>query len=506
METMMQQIEGGRRRSTMLSALILILITTAYLVSGCTVPLTLVEPERQDAEVAADDSAATENETASVAESGEANAAADTSNNATNTDFIVTDTFEGLPVGFTADGFAFRGNPDAQIIMYEFSDYQCPFCNRHFAQTEPALNESYVESGLVKVVFIDFPLAQLHPNAPAAHEAALCVADQGAAVFWQMHHLLFETQNEWAGLPDPSAMFAGLAEQTGIDPTLYADCVSNREKAASVASTLDRARALGFSGTPSFQFVDAKTGDAYELVGAQPYARFASWLDSILAGEVPSDAAASAGTDSGQNAGGGEIPFWATDEGLSPDPDRPGYTMAGDEYRGDPDAAIVVIEYSDFQCPFCRRHATETQPVLDETFVDTGKVRWVFKHFPLTIHPQAPMAGVAAECASEQGKFWEMGEALFANVQAWSVNAPEEALTTIAGDIGLDTGVFSACLSDVEMMSRVESDFNDGRPFVQGTPTFIVMFNGEGRIIPGALPAENFVDAMNQILALAGGE
>ena len=87
--------------------------------------------------------------------------------------------------------------------------------------------------------------------------------------------------------------------------------------------------------------------------------------------------------------------------------------MAGDEYRGNTDAKVTVIEFSDFQCPFCKQHVEETQPALDEEFVDSGKVMWVFKHFPLSIHPQAPAAGAAAECAADQGKFWEMHELLF---------------------------------------------------------------------------------------------
>ncbi len=122
-----------------------------------------------------------------------------------------------IPVGFTKEGYPYRGNPDAPITMYEYSDYQCPFCERYFIQTEPAVDESYVRSGKLRVVFRDFPLVQLHPNAPAAANAALCVADQGAAKFWTMHDLLFQTQNEWASLPDPKANFVKLAEKAGAD-------------------------------------------------------------------------------------------------------------------------------------------------------------------------------------------------------------------------------------------------------------------------------------------------
>lgn len=408
----------------------------------------------------------------------------------------VTGEYNGVPVGYTAEGHPFRGEPDAPITIYEFSDYQCPFCLRHFVQTEPSLSETYVQAGQVKFVFMDFPLEQLHPNAPAAAAAARCVLDQNAPDFWEMHALLFETQDQWANLSDPSTFFIELAAQTDVELRDFEVCLSSGENDATVQDTFDTAQSLGFSGTPSFQFVLDATGEAAELVGAQPFDTFASWIDTMLAGEMPA-------TEEEQASGDSDIPYWATAEGLSPDPDRPGYTMAGDEYRGNVDAEVVVIEYSDFQCPYCGRHVAETQPILDEQFVETGDVRWVFKHFPLNIHPQAPAAGVASECAAEQDQFWEMHDLLFENVSRWSISDPHPIFVELAEELSLDTEAFEACLDDPEMMARVDDDFADGRAYVQGTPTFIVMEGEQGRIIPGALPAESFVEALNSILGEA---
>lgn len=353
----------------------------------------------------------------------------------------------------------------------------------------------YVKSGQVKVVFKDFPLVQIHPNARAASAVALCSAQQSPSAFWQMHNLLFETQDQWASLPDPTAFFDGLVLQVEVDKADFDACLNTGDVETLIDASFADARTLNFQGTPSFHFVHEETGDAYDLVGAQPFERFQSWLDSMIAGEAPTDATAS---DSG--GGDNEVPYWATTEGLSPDPDRPGYTMAGDEYRGDVDAPVVVIEYSDFQCPFCGRHVAQTQPVLDEEFVDTGKVRWVFKHFPLNIHPQAPAAGAAAECAADQDNFWEMHELLFENVQAWSISDPTPVFIDLATQLNLDVSTFESCLAGDEAAARVEEDFAAGRPYVQGTPTFIVMVGEQGRIIPGALPAESFVQAINSVL------
>jgi protein-disulfide isomerase len=141
---------------------------------------------------------------------------------------------------------------------------------------------------------------------------------------------------------------------------------------------------------------------------------------------------------------------------------------------------------------------------LDEKYVDSGKVLWVYKHFPLNIHPQAPAAGVASECAAEQGKFWEMHEALFGSVEEWSIDDPSEVFKGLANEVGLDADAFAACLADPEMAARVDSDMAEGTQFVQGTPTFIIVRGEQGSIIPGALPEASFSELLDEELAAAG--
>lgn len=412
------------------------------------------------------------------------------------------ETYLGIPVGFTEEGYPYRGSPDAPITVYEFSDFHCPFCARHATQTEPAITESYIRTGQVRFVFREFPLAELHPKAPVAHNASLCVAEQSVALYWAMHDQIFRTQQQGSAAADPMQFYRDLAETVGADMDAYDACVTANQKAAIIAKGLEDGRAIGFTGTPSFQFVRAESGESFTLVGAQPYDVFAQWMDTLLAGGAPVDPAAQ--QQQQQQAPQG-IPFWATAEGLAADPERPGYTVAGDQYLGNLDAAVVVVEFSDFQCPYCRRHTLETQPALDEQFVDTGEILWVFKHFPLSIHPQAPLAGVASECAAEQGMFWEMHDVLFEQTELWGASDPAPGLTTLAEEIGLDMDQFSACLADPAIMERVDSDLADGAPFVQGTPTFIVLYGGQGRIIPGALPLEQFAPALRQMVDEATG-
>ena len=252
-------------------------------------------------------------------------------------------------------------------------------------------------------------------------------------------------------------------------------------------------RAAGFSGTPSFQVVDNRTDDVYDIVGAQSLETFISVLDATIAGEVPVVAAEPPPETP-------NLPFWASADGLAPDPDRPGYTLAGDAYLGDPDASLVVVEVSDFQCPFCRRHHLEVQPLLDERYVDTGLAMWVFKHFPLRSHPQAPAAAAAAECAGEQGEFWAMHDSIFASVEEWSVDPPDPVFESLAGELGLDKAAFSACLGSRASLDPVLEDLYDLTGVFSTTPTFVVLFDGQASVIEGAQPFEQFVGTFEALL------
>ena len=217
-------------------------------------------------------------------------AASDNAAAATTPIPIPEETYNGIPVGFTEEGFPYRGDPNAPITILEYSDFQCPFCVRYFVQTEPALNDEYVRSGQARVVFRDFPIVELHPNAPAAHMASLCVAEQGAIPYWTMHEKLFQTQSEWSNALDPVPVFSRLAEESGADIDAYEACMQADEKQALIDAALNEGRQAGVSGTPSFQLVSPE-GEAYLLVGAQPFDAFSANLDALIAGEMPPVAA-----------------------------------------------------------------------------------------------------------------------------------------------------------------------------------------------------------------------
>jgi len=244
-----------------------------------------------------------------------------------------TATYEDMPVGFTVGGHAYRGSPDATIVLVEFSEFQCPFCRRHEMNTAPQIKDAYLKSGKVLHIFRDFPLDQIHPQARKAAEAARCAGEQGADRFWAMHDRLFEAQSEWSEQATAVDLFKGYAQALGLDADAFNECLDSGRASAAIDADLIAGEEAGVGGTPTFFL------NGYPIEGAQPFSAFQRVLDAQLAGNPPP-------TPAPQQAG---LPYWATDEGMSPDPERPGYTKAGDSYYGEATASIALIEFADFQ-------------------------------------------------------------------------------------------------------------------------------------------------------------
>ena len=179
-------------------------------------------------------------------------------------------------------------------------------------------------------------------------------------------------------------------------------------------------------------------------------------------------------------------------------------TLDGEPMKGDKNAKVVLVEFTDYQCPFCARHVHGTMPQIEAEYVKTGKVRYVTREFPLeSIHPQAFKAAEAALCAGDQGKYWEMHARLFANQRAL---APAE-LTAHAQAVGLDQTKFTQCLEGGTKAARVRKDLADGaKAGVSGTPAFFIgVADGANvkvtRTIKGAHPFASFKEAIDGVLA-----
>jgi protein-disulfide isomerase len=166
------------------------------------------------------------------------------------------------------------GDPDAPVTLIEFSDYQCPFCARHFLQTWPLIKEHFVDTGRVKYVFKDFPLTSLHPQALQAHTAAHCAGEQTANAvishpYWAMHDVLYERQETWSGQAEPGEVFKQFARDLGLDVEAFASCLESERWREAIAADLNEGARPGVTGTPSF-FVDG-----YPIFGAREFDLFA---------------------------------------------------------------------------------------------------------------------------------------------------------------------------------------------------------------------------------------
>jgi protein-disulfide isomerase len=170
---------------------------------------------------------------------------------------------------------------------------------------------------------------------------------------------------------------------------------------------------------------------------------------------------------------------------------------------------VVLVEFADYECPFCARHAQSTAPSIKKAFLDSGGIRHVFFNFPLDSHPRAQKAGEAAECAARQGRFWEMHELLFADQSEGALEVSE--ITKRAAGLNLDHVKFTHCLESGETAEKVRVDRALGKKLgVSSTPSFFVgTFDGNGTIsltkrINGAVPYERFEEVLQQLLNSTG--
>ncbi len=188
---------------------------------------------------------------------------------------------ETIDFALNIAGAPVKGESNAKVTMVEFTDYQCPFCSRHYRQVWPQIEQDYIKTGKVKLILRDLPLEQIHPQALKAAEAARCAGDQGK--YWQMHDRLFANQSA-LGRKDLTAQ----AEALGLDVGAFDKCVDSSKEAAKVREDAVEAARAGARGTPIF-FLGLTVPDGSELKavrvirGAQPYAAFKEAIDGLLA-------------------------------------------------------------------------------------------------------------------------------------------------------------------------------------------------------------------------------
>jgi len=170
---------------------------------------------------------------------------------------------------------------------------------------------------------------------------------------------------------------------------------------------------------------------------------------------------------------------------------------------GKSDAPLTMVEFTDYQCPFCGRFEATTFPEIKKAYIDTGKMRLIVRDLPLEgLHPYAMKAAQAAHCASDQGKFWEMKELLFKNQNKLDADSLAGYATK---DLALNPDLFKKCMAEGKHLKEISAEAKYAQSLgITGTPTFIVGKTAgdsvEGRVIVGALPYENFASVIDEAL------
>ena len=144
--------------------------------------------------------------------------------------------------------------------------------------------------------------------------------------------------------------------------------------------------------------------------------------------------------------------------------------------KGSPDAPVEITEFADFQCPFCQTFATLQMPTIDERLIQTGRVRWRYRDFPLQQHPYSRLAAHSAACADEQGKYWDQHQRIYEGQSEWSEARDAGAIfRNYAKGVGLDLGRYDACMRSGKYAGRIQASYNEGvQVGVNSTPTLLI--------------------------------
>ncbi|NUQ38133.1 MAG: thioredoxin domain-containing protein [Caldilineales bacterium] len=340
----------------------------------------------------------------------------------------------------------------------------------------PLLEEAYIATGKLYFVYKEYPVVNQNLG-PIASFAGQCAADQGQ--FWPMHDWLFANFDRWANDDAVAQVQTGAAE-LGLDAGAFANCFETQAPRDRIIADIQEGQRYNIRGTPNFVI------NGRMISGLLPPAQFVAIIDALIA-----------------QAESGQLPSTVATVTPTPTPDTD-FEPELDLALGDPAAPVVIVEFSDYQCPFCLRHFQQTLPLIKRDYIDTGKVRYIFKDFTPTLynpsyHPQAVLAALAAECAGAQGDYWPMHNKLFDEQDRWAdQTAAAQVLKDFAAELTLDVAAFTACLDSEQFLAEIEADLEEGiAAGVQGTPgTFI-----NGLFVSGAQPYEVFVQVIEAELA-----
>ena len=376
-----------------------------------------------------------------------------------------------------------RGPKDALVTMVVFSDFQCPFCKR-VEDTLKQVTETYPND--VRIAWKDNPLP-FHPRAkPSATLARMAYKVKGDKGFWEAHDALFASNPK---LEDDD--LKGIAEKIGLSWDDVKKAIDTNKFGERFDQSVDLAADLQARGTPHF-FING-----VRLSGAQPFDAFKKAIDDQLA---KAKALVAKGTPKSKvydeiMKEGKEPPPPEKKEIAAPD--------ASDPVKGGANAKVVIQEFSDFQCPFCKRVEPTVQAIEKEY---GNKIKIVWRHMPLPFHKNAPQAAEAAQEAFAQkgsSAFWAFHDKVFNADGSDEDRTSRPNLEKVAQDLGLDMDKFKAAIDSNKHKAKIDADAELGnKAGINGTPAFVI----NGYYVSGAQPESAFKKLINRALKEAEGK
>jgi protein-disulfide isomerase len=389
------------------------------------------------------------------------------------------------PIPVTSDD-PMRGDRDALVTIVVFSDFQCPFCSR-LEKTLDDVRARY-PSNEVRILWKNEPLAFHKDARPAAEAAQGVFVLGGSGAFWTFHDRAFANQSALT-----ASNFELWARDSGVDPKKLRSGLGTHLYDAKVDDDDRLAKSLGVTGTPT-SFVNGVT-----LSGAQPLATFQSTIDSELtkarakvAMGIPRDEVYVTMSRENWTAKAKPVPTVITP------PAAPAYVMVPvgtSPVRGSPTALVTIVEFSEFQCPYCKM----VEPTLTRVRTEYGTdVRVVWKNEPLAFHPRAePAAQMALEARAQagDGAFWTAHDSLYG-----APTLDDTTLLDLAKKMGLDSGKVSTAILTHKHKKVIDDDTALASSVkATGTPTFFI----NGRTFVGAQPYAEFKRVIDEELVRA---
>ena len=405
-------------------------------------------------------------------------------------DVKIADDVERFKVPVTSDQPS-KGPKDALVTIVEFSEFQCPFCAR-VLPTMKQIQETYGDK--VRIVWRNNPLAFHNNAAPAAAVAMEAFAQGGDDKFWEVHDVLFANQKAL-----DRADLEKYAEEAGLDVAKVKKALDDGTHAKAITADQSIASQFGARGTPYF-FVNGR-----QLRGAQPFASFKGVIDDeiakaegLISKGVKKEQLYATITQDGKTKAAAPEADKPAERAGQPDP-KAVYKvpLKGDEpQKGPDDALVTIVEFSDFECPFCGR----VEPTLEQVREKYGKdVRVVWMNNPLPFHKNAkPAATAALEAQAQKGDkaFWAMHEKMFANQKALTADNLEKW----GKELGLNASKLKKALADDKYSKTIqEQQALATRLGARGTPAFFI----NGRNLRGAQPLAAFTALVDEELAKA---